>query len=150
MRVLALDIGRRRVGVALSDPDGMLASPLTVLDAEDLVDGKEVARLVKEHDVGLVVVGLPLTMSGEEGPQASSVRATAEMLTRELPVPLEYYDERLSTTAARRALREGQGASERSMRGQVDKMAAALFLQAFLDAGRASGTPLSEDEVRDD
>ncbi len=148
MRVLALDIGQRRVGVAISDPDGLLATPLTVLDAEDLAGSDRVTRLIEDHGVELVVVGLPLTMGGEEGPQASSVRAVAEEMARNLPVPVHYHDERLSTAAARRALRESGRGPDKEVRGQVDKMAAAVFLQSFLDSGGARGGPGSENEGR--
>ncbi|MFU8891503.1 MAG: Holliday junction resolvase RuvX [Anaerosomatales bacterium] len=135
MRVLALDIGERRVGVALSDPGGTIASPLEVLDATGRLEDR-VAAIVEEYGVGLIVAGLPLTLGGDEGPQASSVRTVAERIAGRLEVPLVYHDERLSSAQANRAM--AGGISSKQRRGTVDKVAAAIFLQSFLDAGGAA------------
>ena len=135
MRVLALDIGERRVGVAISDPGGTIASPLEVLDASNRLDDR-LAAIVEEYEVELVVAGLPLTLAGEEGPQADRVRLVAERISKRVGVPLVYHDERLSSTQANRAM--AAGASSRKRRGTVDKVAAAIFLQSFLDRGAAS------------
>jgi putative holliday junction resolvase len=138
VRVLALDIGERRVGVAISDPGGTIASPLEVLDATaGLAD--RIVDLLTEYEVGLVVVGLPLTMRGEEGPQAGRVRQIGDRIADRIAVPLVYHDERLSSSQANRAMKEAL--SSRKRRGTIDKVAAAIFLQSFLDGG---GTRISE------
>jgi putative holliday junction resolvase len=139
VRVLALDIGERRVGAAISDPSARIASPLAVLDAGSGL-AAAVASLVDEYDVGLIVVGLPLTLAGEEGPQAARVRADAAPLAERLEVPVEYYDERLSTTEAHRSLSRALTPS-RKQRAKVDKVAAAIFLQSFLDSRGAERFP---------
>jgi putative Holliday junction resolvase len=136
MRRLGLDIGERRIGVAVSDPSGTVATPLTVLDARSLARyASALRRLLDDYEVAEVVVGLPLTMSGESGPQADSVRATARRLLEPLGVPVVYHDERLSSAEARRAMSDA-GADTRAQRGSVDMVAAALVLQAYLDTQR--------------
>ncbi len=133
MRVLGLDIGERRVGVAASDPGRRVATPLMVLPATDLVVA--VTGLVEEYGADTVVVGLPLSMDGSEGPQALRVREAADELARELKVPVAFWDERLSSEQARRALRDAGRKTGRRRNGQVDMVAATLILQSFLDAG---------------
>ena len=145
MRVLALDIGERRVGVAISDPSGSVASPLQVIDTPERL-GDSVAGLIDEYNVGLLVVGLPLTLRGEEGPQARRVRQVAERVAERANVPLVYQDERLSSAEANRVM---SGYSARRRRGSVDKVAAAIFLQSFLDSGGAR-TPGTNSGVTDD
>ena len=138
MRALGLDIGSVRIGVAVSDPDGRIASPVAVLDARDMPRAMRVLReYVEDYEIERLVVGLPLTLGGEEGPQAVEVRTTGELLSRELDVPLEYHDERHSSTEARRSMREA-GLSEREQRGSLDKVAAAIVLQGWLDARRVA------------
>ncbi len=133
MRVLALDIGEKRVGVAISDPAGRVATPLAVIDSTAAQrDGVELARIVAEYEVGLVVVGLPLTLEGERGPQARRVLALAQRMTSHLDVPIDFADERLSSAEAKRRMRES-GETERAMRGSVDMIAASLFLQTYID-----------------
>ena len=134
MRILGLDIGEKRIGVAVSDPSGRVATPLTVLDApQALRDGREMARLVSDYEVELLVAGLPLSLDGSEGPQAARVRSAAERLAGFVSLPLEFADERLSSSAARRAMTEA-GVSDRQKRGSIDMVAASIFLQSFLDA----------------
>ena len=134
MRVLGLDIGETRVGVAVSDAEGRVALPLTVLDARALTaDAAPLARLVEDYEAGMLVVGVPLTLGGDEGPQANDVRERAERLSETVGVPVAYWDERLSSAEARRAMREA-GLTEREQRGALDKVAAALILQGWLDA----------------
>lgn len=142
MRVLGLDIGEKRIGVAVSDASGTVASPLVVLDAQStLRDGKDLVRLTEtDYEVELVVIGLPRSMDGTEGPQAARVRAVGERLAQFLRVPIVYFDERLSSAEARRAM-TGAGVSDRDKRGRIDMVAAAVFLQSFLDARRESDTP---------
>lgn len=136
MRVLALDIGERRVGLALSDPDGRVALPFSVLDAECLRgDFREIAGIVQVEGVDLVLIGLPLSLDGTEGPQAALVREIGQRLARFLPVRVEYRDERFSSAEAARAARES-GMSDREQRGTLDASAAAVFLQEYLDSTR--------------
>ena len=139
MRVLALDIGERRIGVAVSDPSGTVASPLIVLDAANVLgNGRDLTQLADEYEAGLVVVGLPLSLDGTEGPQAQAVRRAAARLAGFLRVPVEFVDERLSSAQASRAMGD-VGASQRQQRGSVDMVAAAIFLQSYLDARRDGG-----------
>lgn len=134
MRTLALDIGERRVGVAVSDPSGHVASPVCVLPAaEVLAHAGSFRRVLEDWEPELLVCGLPRTLSGDEGPQAARVREQAERIAAACGLPLEFSDERLSSSEAKRILRE-QGLSERGMRGKVDMVAASLFLQSWLDA----------------
>ncbi|MGB4441419.1 MAG: Holliday junction resolvase RuvX [Coriobacteriia bacterium] len=139
MRALGLDIGSVRVGVAVSDPDGAVASAVAVLDARELArDSRSLARIVEDYEAEQLVVGLPLTLSGDEGPQAAEVRGVAGRLADALGLPVAYQDERNSSAEARRAMRAA-GLSEREQRGSLDKVAAAILLQTWLDARRAGG-----------
>ena len=134
MRVLGLDIGEVRVGVAVSDPAGRVASPVCVLPAaEVLAHAVTFRRVLEDWEPELLVCGLPRTLAGEEGPQAERIRAQAEKIAAACGLPLEFADERLSSAEAKRILKE-QGLSERAMRGKVDSVAAGLFLQSWLDA----------------
>lgn len=136
MRVLGLDIGEKRIGVAISDPDGRVATPLVVIDsAAAQKGGAELSRIISDYEVGLVVVGLPLTLEGEQGPQARRVLTIAQRVTGGFGLPVVYVDERLSSTEAKRRMQES-GRTERDMRGSVDMVAAALFLKAYLDDGK--------------
>ena len=124
-RVLALDYGSARCGCALSDPTGTLARPLAVVERAASRRGlAELARLVREREVGRVVIGLPLTLAGDEGAQAAEARAFAARLEELVAVPVELYDERLTT---RQAERSGGKAA-------ADSRAAAHLLQAYLSA----------------
>lgn len=134
-RVLALDVGERRIGVAVSDLTGTLATPHTVIHRRSKAeDFAAVARLVNELDVTLVVVGLPLTLDGEMGPQARRVTRYARALAETLDVPLEYHDERYSTVTADELLTEGG----RKRRVPIDAAAAAVFLQDYLEGQRGA------------
>jgi putative Holliday junction resolvase len=140
MRALGLDIGARRIGVAVSDPGGTVATPLKVLDARMVArDITPLRRLVEDYEVDLIVAGLPLTLAGDEGPQAVEVRRRAEELACLLRLPLELWDERLSTTEAARSM-SASGVSARDSKGAVDMVAAALILQGFLDSRRVAGS----------
>lgn len=136
MRILGLDIGEKRVGVAVSDASGTVASPVDVVAAAMLSDRRAMMRLVEDWDIGLLVVGLPLTLDGQEGPQALAVRQIADALAARLGLPLKYHDERLSSSSARSVMREA-GLSERRQRGSLDKVAAAIMLQGYLDANQS-------------
>jgi putative Holliday junction resolvase len=136
MRALGVDLGSVRVGVALSDATGTLASPLTVLPrTPDLHD--RLAALVAEHQVTAVVVGLPRSLDGRERAAARTVRSELGRLGDRLGVPLHLQDERLTTVAAHAGL-AAAGRTARQRRGTVDASAAAVLLQSWLDspAGR--------------
>lgn len=137
MRIMALDIGEVRVGVAVSDPDERVASPVCVLPAAEVLAGaKSFRRVLEDWEPELLVCGLPRTLAGEEGPQALRIREQAQAVAAAAQLPLEFADERLSSREAKRSLHEA-GLTEREMRGKVDMIAASLFLQAWLDARRA-------------
>jgi putative Holliday junction resolvase len=140
-RVLAVDVGTRRIGVAVSDPTGTVASPLaTVPRRTPAEDAKALAALAAEQDATTVVVGLPVTLAGREGPAAKAVRAWLDELAALLPdLDLQLADERLSTVAAERAL-IGGGVRRRARREVVDQVAASVFLQTWLDVRREEGT----------
>ena len=136
---LGVDVGTVRVGVARSDPGGILASPLVTLarDAHNGSDLAELAALVAEHGAVGVVVGLPVTLRGREGASAQMAREYAlELAERVAPVPVEQVDERLTTVSAQRKLRES-GVRERAGRAVVDQAAAVELLQHWLDARRS-------------
>lgn len=136
MRIMALDIGETRVGVAVCDPGERVASPVCVLpSAEVLSCAKPFKRLLEDWEPELLLCGLPYTLAGEEGPQAVRIRAAAQAITDACGIPHEFADERLSSREAKRSLRE-KGLNEREMRGKIDMIAASLFLQAWLDARR--------------
>jgi putative holliday junction resolvase len=136
-RRLGIDVGAVRVGVALSDPDGLLATPLVTVarDAERDSDLATIAQLAAEHDVVQVVVGLPRTLAGREGPAAEAARAFADALAGVLTVPVVLSDERLTTVVATRQLRES-GRRGRRQRAVVDQAAAVAILQGWLDTNR--------------
>jgi putative holliday junction resolvase len=132
-RVLGLDLGDARIGVAISDDGRRMAVPLGTVRTGAPADVRAIAELVAEHEVTLVVVGHPLMMSGEAGERAHLAERFAEALGTILPVEVSLQDERLSTAEAERALREA-GASGRDRRQSVDRSAATVILQAWLDA----------------
>lgn len=134
--VLALDLGDVRIGVALSDPDRRVAVPIgTVHVGRPPGELKAIAGLVTEHDATTVVVGLPLHMDGSRGPRAVHAETFAETLGGILDVPVELFDERLTTVEAERGLREA-GIAGRRRRAVVDAAAARVLLQGWLDAHR--------------
>ncbi|BCV18928.1 Holliday junction resolvase RuvX [Leptogranulimonas caecicola] len=139
MRYLALDIGEKRVGIAASDVTGTVASPVCVLPAQEVrAQARSFRRILEDHEPDVLVCGHPLTLSGEEGPQAARIEGEARAIAQACGLPLEFADERLSSREAKRILRE-QGLSEKSMRGKVDMVAASLFLQSHLDAKTNKG-----------
>ncbi len=132
-RVMALDLGEKRIGVAISDPTHTIARPLMILPRTSRTAVIEaLRRLIAEYEVEQVVVGLPRSLSGAEGPQARWVRREAEALTRSLSVPVIFWDERLSTATAE-AYRAMRGARRRE---PIDAEAAAVILQDYLEARR--------------
>lgn len=137
VRALALDIGEVRVGIAASDASGAVASPVRVLPAQEVLScSRTFRRILEDYEPDVLVCGRPLTMAGEDGPQADRVMGQARRIATSCDLPLEFADERLSSQEAKRILRE-EGYSERDMRGRVDMVAASLFLQAWLDARKA-------------
>jgi putative holliday junction resolvase len=134
-RVLGLDLGDARIGVAISDPERRLAVPLGTVATGAPQDLKAIAKLVRENDVEAIVVGHPLSMSGKRGTRAQHAEEFADALRGFLGIPVELHDERLSTVEADRALREA-GAGGRERRRAVDRSAAAIILQAWLDTIR--------------
>lgn len=137
MRGLGLDVGERRIGVSLSDPEGILAMPLTVVDVRTEEEALErIAELAREHEVDRVVVGLPLSMDGSMGLQAQRVTAFADTLAERMEIPVDTWDERLSTVAAGRALTEA-GVKRGKKRKRLDSAAACIILQGYLDRSRS-------------
>jgi putative Holliday junction resolvase len=135
-RVLALDLGAARIGVAISDPERRLALPLgTVHVGQPPGELIAIADLVQEHGITTVVLGLPRSLSGANGPSAHHAEAFADALRAVLQVPVELQDERLSTVEAERVLRDA-GVKGRDRRRVVDRTAAAVILQAWLDIQR--------------
>jgi len=136
--VLGLDVGERRVGVAVSDPERRLAVPLRSVGRDGAIEA--LAVLAREYEVADVVVGLPLTLRGEAGPQAESASAFARELERRLRLPVHLWDERLSTQEAQRrvlAPSKRRGRRERTPRPvDTDALAASIILQAYLDRQR--------------
>ena len=136
MRILALDFGERRIGVALSDPLGMLASPLTTIERAtpdtDAAIGAVLA-LAEEHEAAEILVGIPYLMSGRIGAQARITLDFAQALAERTHIPVTHTDERLSSVQADRMLAQSSGASPRD-KGRTDAAAAAVILQAYLDA----------------
>lgn len=136
MRVIALDVGDRRIGVAMSDPTGLLASPLSTITRKGHgTDVDEVVDLAAQNDVAEILVGMPLSLSGRKGAQAARVTAFADELRSRTDLPVVFVDERYSTVQAERSLRE-LGVQPSRDRARVDAAAAAVILQSYLDSKR--------------
>jgi putative Holliday junction resolvase len=138
-RYLGVDHGTKRIGVAISDPLGVLAHPLTTLEGGSEESRLErLVELVRQYDVRAVIVGMPLTLRGEEGQRAAATRAFIARLAERISVPIRAWDERLSTMAAERQLRDA-GHRPSRCRKLVDQAAAVEILQSYLDwlRGRA-------------
>jgi len=144
VRVVGLDLGAARIGVAISDPSGVVASPHSVLrrTGSHAADHRAVAAVIEEYEAELLVVGLPRSLDGSLGRAATSTLTEVDELATALAVPVETVDERLTTVSAERSLRDMQvrGAARRAA---VDKVAAAILLQSWLD-----GRPGREGEGR--
>jgi len=132
--ILGLDLGTKTIGVAISDLTRQIASPLeTIARRKFADDAQRLIHLAKREKAGLIVLGLPLNMNGSEGPRAQSTRAFARNLTRQIDIPIVFWDERLSTAAVERVLIAAD--QSRAKRGAViDKLAAAYILQSALDS----------------
>ena len=130
MRSLGLDIGDKRIGVALSDPQGILASPLTIINRrDDRADIEAIVNIVSQNQVGRIIVGLPLSMDGTIGVQAEKVKAFTQQLSNHTEVPVEFRDERLTTVSAKRLMQTVR----KTRKTRDDAVAAALILQGYLD-----------------
>ena len=134
-RALGIDLGERRIGVAVSDSEGRVATPLTVIkrSGSRSRDHQKIAELVDEYETGVVVVGLPLSLDGGTGPAALSAEREARQLETALGVPVLTHDERLTTVIAEQALAES-GLSGKARRRRVDMVAASVILQGWLDS----------------
>jgi len=140
---LAVDWGGARIGVAACDPEGLLAYPLETVPAGKTAEGR-VAELVKEHGAIELIVGLPRSLSGGEGPSANKVRRHAKSLSKRIrPVRVRLFDERLTTVTAARALSDS-GRRAHQQRSVIDMAAAVTILEHALDAERRTGSPPGE------
>lgn len=139
-RAVALDVGTRRIGVALSDSGGTVATPYEVVprSGDRGRDHRHIAVLVDEAGAEVVVVGLPLSLDGSVGPAAQTILAEVDELRAALPVEVVTWDERLSTVEAERSLRT-MGVKKGNRRRVVDQLAATVILQSWLDAGQPRG-----------
>jgi len=138
VRILALDHGERRIGVAISDPTGTFAQPLETLSTPngDAAALERIAEIVKTREVGQIVIGLPLHMSGRAGPEVDRVRAFGARVHARTGVNVEYLDERWTSLEAERAL-DAAGVSRKKQRGRVDPIAASLLLRTWLERRRS-------------
>lgn len=144
-RVLGIDYGSRRIGLAISDPDQIIATPLAVIEAEGRPadDAANLAQIAPQHEVAEFVIGLPLNKDGSEGKQAQVTRQMGRTLAETSSLPVHFYDERYTTHAAIGAMRQAE-VRRRKRSDRLDKVAASIMLQAFLDARRRAA-----DEERD-
>ena len=138
-RILALDLGKRRIGLAISDPLGITAQGLpTLVRVRKRDDLDALAQLTREKEIGLIVLGNPIHMSGSEGRQSGWVREFAEVLEKRTGLPIRLWDERLTTVEAGRVLRSS-GISIEKRAAAIDRLSAVVLLQSFLDSGAAGG-----------
>lgn len=153
MRAVGIDLGAARIGLALSDSDGRVAAPYEVVhrSGDRARDRRRIAQLVAEAEAEVVVVGVPYSLDGRQGPAARRALAEVAELRRDLPVAVETYDERFSTVTADRSVRE-MGLPRARRREVVDKIAAAVILQAWLDhrvSGPSDGTDVDAQDDED-
>jgi len=142
MRILGLDVGERRIGVAVADQRVRVALPVAVVERRELpADLDAIARLAQDQGAEAVVIGLPISLNGSLGPQAEVVKAFGRELSARLSLPIEYWDERLSTVEAQRRLTSA-GKKGPKAKAQRDALAAAIVLQSYID-GQAQGSPSS-------
>jgi len=134
MRILAVDPGEKRIGIALSDPTGTIATPLTVIQhVSRLLDAVSIANLANQYEAGLIVVGKSFDEEGMPTPQSRRADRLAEVIHQQSEIPLIMWDESFSTLAARLARIE-MGTTRRKRRGHMDELAAAVILQSYLDS----------------
>jgi putative Holliday junction resolvase len=135
-RALGIDVGDRRIGLALSDSGGILASPLTIIEhTTELGDIEAILKIAKEREAERIIVGLPRLMNGDIGPQAQKVRSFTEAMRSHTQIPIEYRDERLTTVTAQRLHQESNLKKKQRNNHRVlyDAMAAAVILQDYLE-----------------
>jgi putative Holliday junction resolvase len=133
MRILALDVGDRRIGVSMSDPEQIIASPLTVIERDENSSAIDaIIDLVDQYDVKRIVVGLPYSLDGSVGRQAEKVKDFVDKLSQKVNTRIDFWDERLSTVAAERLLSES--GDKKAKRLRRDDAAAAFILQGYLDS----------------
>ena len=141
MRVIGLDIGSKRIGIAVSDELGFTAQPVETLMSKGVeADLDRIVTLVDQYGADEIVVGVPYNMNGTEGPEAKKVRALMDKISARLHIPVREWDERLSTVAAERALLEAD-MSRAKRRKVIDKLAAMIILQVYLDRRRNEVSP---------
>lgn len=139
MRVMAVDPGEKRIGLAISDPTGTIANPLAVIKhVSRLVDAASIAQMAEENQIGLIVVGQALDVEGQPTPQSRRGARLANAIRTQTELPVELWDESGSTQAAR-AARLAMGVSRRKRSGHLDDLAATYILQDYLDAHASSG-----------
>jgi len=142
MRILGLDVGERRIGVAVADQRVRVALPVAVVERRELpADLDAIARLAQDQGAEAIVIGLPISLNGSLGSQAEVVKAFGRELSARLSLPIEYWDERLSTVEAQRRLTSA-GKKGPKAKAQRDALAAAIVLQSYID-GQAQGSPSS-------
>ncbi len=136
MRAMGLDIGSKRIGVAISDQSGLIAQALETIDSKGSErDIRRLLEIVRDYDVTEIVIGIPYNMDGSEGPQVEKVRKFKDLISENVDVPVYEWDERLTTVAAERVLLEAD-MSRAKRRKVIDRVAAALILQGHLDRRR--------------
>ena len=134
MRILAVDPGEKHLGIAISDPNGIIANPLTILKhVSRAIDAAAIAHLADEHQAGLILVGQALDDEGQATPQSRRAARLAEAIGEQTSLPVQMWDESGSTQAARQA-RLAMGVSRRLRRGHLDDLAATVILQSYLDS----------------
>lgn len=139
MRILGLDVGEKRIGVAVSDEIGLTAQGLTTIVRSDIKkDIERLAAIVREYSIRKIIVGLPRNMNGTYGPQAGKTKEFVRLMQQVIPLEVVFWDERLTTTLARRTLLEGD-VSRKKRKKVIDRMAAVMILQGFLDRNRSGG-----------
>ncbi len=147
MRMLALDVGDKRIGVAICDPLGILASPLTVIERKkDGADFEAISALINEYCAERLIVGLPRLPNGTLGTQTEKTQTFVDSLAHHINIPIEMYDERFSTDLAEQLLRDA-GKNPQQIKKMKDAAAAALILQWYLDQKAARRNEVMENEV---
>lgn len=148
-RILALDLGRKRIGLAISDGLGITAQGLPTLERKNMrTDLGAIHHLLREREASAILLGLPRTLRGEEARQAEWVRDFGDRLKKRCGCPVVYWDERFTSVEAERVLRQ-QGGDRMSRKGQVDRLAAVILLQSYLDAGTPGLAPSSIPETHE-
>lgn len=150
MRYLAIDIGEKRCGIAISDARERIATPVDVVPLADVVNRTgRFAEILDEYEpdeIACIVCGLPVSLSGEEGSQAHRIRTIAGQIAKATGLPVRFTDERLSSAQAKDALRD-MGYDDRGMKGKVDMIAASIFLQSWLDSRNRSDQVETPDQI---